>query len=246
MGIESRDWYRDESRRASSPHTSRRDVAVIVLVVVALLAAVSPPVRERLGYELPFGLEGVFRSDSTPGAMRFEPIPGGPGITLGGQPLYARDDPWRRWLADESVCPRSEDASASDAVQVQAVLCLVNFARRQEGLAPVSASRTLSRSAALKAGAIVQCDEFAHEACGRPADEGARSLAYRGSWGENLYMAEGPAAAPRVAVHRWLNSDGHRENLFAADWRLIGIARLPDADVENVRGGVVWVNQFGG
>jgi len=246
MGIESRDWYREESRQARSRSTLRRDVAVIVLVVVALVVAVSPPVRARLGYELPFGLESVFRSDATPGAMRFELIPGGPGVALGGQPLYPRDDPWRAWLADETVCPGGEDVSAPRSVQVRAMLCLVNFARLRQDLAPVKASHTLNGSAAFKAREIVRCDEFAHEACGRSADEAARQLGYRGSWGENLYMADGPAAAPRVALDRWLNSDGHRENLFGADWRVIGIAVLPDADVDDLRDGVVWVNQFGG
>lgn len=51
--------------------------------------------------------------------------------------------------------------------------------------------------------------------------------------------------APRVALDRWLNSPGHRENLFRPEWRTIGIALLPGADVERVRQGVIWVNEFG-
>jgi hypothetical protein len=246
MGIESRDWYRDESRQTRSRGASARDATIIALVVFALIAAVSPQVRDRLGYELPFGLESVFRSDSTPGAMRFELVPGGPGITLGERPLYAPDDPRRAWLAGESVCPRGEDRSAPPSVQVQAMLCLLNFARRQEGLAPLGLSRVLSESATRKTAEIIRCNEFAHEVCGRPADESARHLGHQGPWGENLYIAEGPWASPRLAVDGWLNSDGHRENLFQADWRAVGIALLPDARVEDFRAGTVWVNQFGG
>jgi hypothetical protein len=68
MGIESRDWYREESRRAASRPLRRREVALVVSVLVVLGLAVSPPIRERLGYELPLGLENVFRKEATPGA----------------------------------------------------------------------------------------------------------------------------------------------------------------------------------
>lgn len=245
MGIESRDWYREESRRARSRGISRGQLAVVVLVAAALVLAVSPPVRDRLGYELPFGLENVFRSDYTPGALRVQPLPGGPSFTVGEQPLYAHGDPWRAWLAGEATCPRGEDGSAPAAVQVQVMLCLVNFARGRQGLPPLTLLRVLNAAAAAKAADIVRCGRFEHEACGQPVDQAARTLGYQGSFGENLYLAEGPLVVPRVALDRWLNSDGHRENLFRAEWRTIGIALLADADVERVRGGVVWVNEFG-
>ena len=58
-------------------------------------------------------------------------------------------------------------------------------------------------------------------------------------------MAEGRFVVPRVALDRWLNSDGHRENLFRGEWRTVGVALLADAEVEDVRDGVIWVNEFG-
>jgi hypothetical protein len=64
-------------------------------------------------------------------------------------------------------------------------------------------------------------------------------------------MSTGRYATPRVAIDRWLNSDGHRENLFRPEWRTTGVALLPHAtahwDKNNttVRDGIVWVNQFG-
>ena len=57
--------------------------------------------------------------------------------------------------------------------------------------------------------------------------------------------AEGRWVAPRVAVDQWLNSPGHRENLFRPQWRTVGIGLLRDADFERFEDGVVWVNQFG-
>jgi uncharacterized protein YkwD len=245
MGIESRDWYRAAARKAESRRLSRRELTALLLVAGALLLLVSPAGRDRLGIELPFGLENLVSSSATPGALRIEAIPGRPGVTVGSTPLYARDDPWQAWLADETTCPRGEDASAPVAVQIQVMLCLTNTARQRQGLRPLELSRVLSVSATAKAADIVRCGRFEHEACGRPADEAARRLGHQGTFGENLYMAEGPFVVPRVALDQWLNSDGHRENLVRPEWTMIGIALHRDVDVERGRDGVIWVQQFG-
>jgi len=83
----------------------------------------------------------------------------------------------------------------------------------------------------------VRCGKLEHEACGRPADEAARNIGYQGPFGENLHLAEGPFVVLRVTLDRRLNSDGDRENLFRPEWRTIGIALIPGADVEGVRDG---------
>jgi uncharacterized protein YkwD len=59
-------------------------------------------------------------------------------------------------------------------------------------------------------------------------------------------MAESPLTVPRVALDRWLDSPGHRQNLFRPEWQTIGIALPGGANVERVRDGVLWVNEFGG
>lgn len=244
MGLESRDWSSRDGRKRSRS-LSRGEKLVLGAVVLLLILTLSPAIRDRLGYSLPLGLESVFRSDSTPGGLQLQPLPGGPSVTIREPPLYARDDPWRDWLADEAVCPRGEDRSASPGVQVQVMLCLLNYARMREGLVPLRLSHLLSVASSQKAADIARCGRFEHMACGRPADEGARLIGHRGSFGENLYVAEGRLVAPRVALDRWLNSDGHRENLFRPEWRTVGIALLPNADVERIGDGVIWVNQFG-
>jgi uncharacterized protein YkwD len=64
-------------------------------------------------------------------------------------------------------------------------------------------------------------------------------------------MSTGRYGSPRVAIDRWLNSDGHRENLFRPEWRTTGVALLPHATAHwdkndtTIRDGIVWVNQFG-
>jgi len=168
------------------------------------------------------------------------------GVSAAGPPpLYPRHDPWRAWLADEKSCPGGEDERAPAARQVQTLFCLVNYARRRQHLHRVSLSPVLSRAAAMKAADIDRCGEFAHAACGKSPDHNARALGYRGSFGENLYAAQGRFAAPRVALDQWLDSRGHRRNILRPQWRKIGIVRRPDVDLERFRDAVVWVNEFG-
>jgi uncharacterized protein YkwD len=212
-------------------------------VAVVVTAAISPPVSHRLGYTPPFGVGRLFEGTET--ATSVSLFPGAPRIPLTHQALYPRDDPWKAWLADDQTCPGGERTHTPVALQMQAMLCLLNFARARQGLHPLALSRLLSTSAAAKASDIARCGQFEHAACGKEPNRVALDLGYRGSFGENLYMAEGTLVAPRVAIDRWLNSPAHRNNLFRSEWRTTGIAKLSNADVERVRGGVVWVNQFG-
>ncbi len=245
MGIESRDWYRDNP---PSGARSLRLWLVFVAIVIAG-AALSPPVANRVGYTLPFGLNNLFRGQ--PGKTTIGLFPGTPTITIHTAALYPRDDPWQPWLADESTCPGGERISAPAASQVQTTLCLINYARARQGLQPVALLPLLNQSAAAKAADIAACHEFAHAACGKQPDQVARDIGYTGAFGENIYMSTGRYASPRVAIDRWLNSQGHRENLFRPEWRSTGIALLPNAtahwDKNNttIRDGVVWVNEFG-
>ncbi len=230
MGIEDREWYREGSRRARSGRTSAaRLVAGLLIGAVLVFLIVRPAIgRER-------GSTG----------LRLELYPGSPGITLGGRSLYPENDPWSAWLADDTICPRGEDARAPAPVQVQVLLCLVNYARARESLEPVALSALLSATAAAKARDIVLCRDFRHEACGKAPFQAADDLGYKGSLGENLYVGEGALIAPRLALDTWLNSQGHRENLFRPEWRTIGISLLGGANLDDIDDGVVWVNHFG-
>jgi uncharacterized protein YkwD len=238
VGIQGRDWYRTNSSRGGG----RGLVAGVVIGLVLILAA-SPEVSQRLGYTPPFGVAGLFPGDQSDTSTLAGLLPDVPSPTPGS--LSAPDDPWQAWLADERTCPGGEDASATSAAQAQVMLCLVNYARAREGVRPLLFSEPLNASAAAKARDIVGCREFSHEACGRPSNATLRDVGYRGTWGENLYVAEGPLVAPRPALDGWLNSHGHRENLFRPEWRTIGIAALGGVELERIEHGVVWVNHFG-
>jgi uncharacterized protein YkwD len=242
VGLESRDWYR-EAYRTSQKRRTPRWLLLGLGVAALLLAAVSPTVSDRLGYTPPFGIGELF--DGRPSATGLELFPGGPTLTTFEEPVYPADDPWKDLLAPESACPHADEVSRSARQQLTSMLCVLNFARRHQGLGPLALSSLLSRTSGAKAAAIVRCKQFAHEPCGRPANEDALAAGYRGSFGENLYIAEGPLVTPRVAVDRWLNSPAHREDLFRPEWRTVGIARLAGANVDRFDDAVIWVNQFG-
>jgi hypothetical protein len=225
------DWNDAGSRTEGTPVIR---VAIALLVGLLVMFMLMRPLADRL----------VLGEGSSTG-LRLELFPGSPGITLGEKSLYAENDPWSAWLADEDTCPRGEDATAPAEVQVQVLLCLVNFARDYHGVQPVELSPLLSATAAAKARDIVLCRDFRHEACGKHPFQVADDRGYRGSIGENLYVAEGQLEAPRLALDTWLNSEGHRKNLLQPEWGVVGIALLPGANLDDIEDGVVWVNHFG-
>jgi uncharacterized protein YkwD len=152
---------------------------------------------------------------------------------------------WASYLAPEEDCPGGEDTDAPPGDQRQTMLCLLNWARARHGLSALPTSRVLTKSAAMKARVMVACDEFAHAPCGVTPDEGARSLGYKGSFGENISWGNLVARAPRPTVDGWLHSPGHRTNLLRPQWREQGIALLRADRYQGTDDAAVWVSQFG-
>ncbi len=172
-------------------------------------------------------------------------LPGGEPVVLVEPSLYAKNDRWTSYLADESTCPGGEDAQAPPARQLDTMLCLVDYARARHGLAELRIHPRLSHSAALKGREIERCQTFAHAPCGGDPSDVARQAGYEGSFGENLYIGDGRLGAPRPALDGWLNSDGHRENLLRPDWRVqsLYVAKLPR--FRDYRNATLWVSHFG-
>jgi uncharacterized protein YkwD len=155
-----------------------------------------------------------------------------------------RDDPWRSFLAPESVCPGSNEPGLAAAIQQRTAMCLVNYARGREGVAPLRESPEISAWSALKAADIVRCREFAHTACGRSGDAHARAAGFNGAFGENLFLGPQEYKTPLAAVDGWLNSPDHRENLFRGGWTAQGIAVLHTDHLRGQDDVAVWVSQF--
>jgi uncharacterized protein YkwD len=125
------------------------------------------------------------------------------------------------------------------------VACLLNFARERRGLRRLVVVPILNGASATKARQILRCGNFAHNPCGGDWAASIRSTGYAGSFGENLYEASGPFAAPRPAVDAWLNSAPHRKNLFRADWREQGLAVVSLPSSSGSGPVVVWVSVLG-
>lgn len=159
--------------------------------------------------------------------------------------LYAKNDPWKPYLASEQVCPGGERTDLSAKSQAATVACLLNFARKRHGLRGLAVASILNGASIRKGLAIVRCGRFAHNPCGGDWTASVRSTGYAGTFGENLYLASGPFAAPRPAVDAWLNSAPHRENLFRANWREQGLAVVVLPRFANQSHVVVWVNVLG-
>ena len=154
--------------------------------------------------------------------------------------------PTRSLIAPAAVCPGQADSGAPIATQVRAMYCLTNFARRGNGLADFGAARALERAAAHKSADILRCDEFSHEACGRPFTYWIERFGYLGSCGgagENIAWGSGELGSPRKIFAAWMRSPGHRENILGP-FAQIGIG-LRIGALEGVGGAHVWTQDFG-
>lgn len=223
----------DESRRRSRPN----GVTTLVLLTLVLAALVGVKWVRLSGSEM--------SSHSRASDIKVSILPGLPALTIRKGSLYPTNDPWKSYLASEQTCPGGERTDLPLRQQVGAMVCLINYARQQEGLSTLSPSSFLSDASLKKADKIVRCDDFSHNACGDEPASDIRTANYYGAWGENLYLGEGRLGAPRVAVDGWLNSAEHRENLFQANWTSEGIAAITAAQVGEYSDATVWVNQFG-
>ncbi len=143
-----------------------------------------------------------------------------------------------------AACPGQNNAGAGTTAQEKAMLCLVNQARRQRGLAPFAAPPALARAAARKSADILRCDEFSHEACGRDFTYWIERSGYEGCrLGENIAYGGGSFATPRSIFRMWMNSSGHRRNILGS-YEDIGIG-LQVGRLEGNGDAHVWTQQFG-
>lgn len=232
MGVEDRDWLH-------APRPSRRPplpLLILAPIVVVLLVALGTHI---IGGGQPSDPENQVHRDLSFGY--------GPGlqITLLRAPLYPPHDPWKAYLADEQTCPHGEDTSAPLQAQAETMACLINFARQEEGLPTLQVSPLLSIASRLKAEAIERCGVFAHAPCGGDPHDVAVQAGYVGSWGENIYIADGRFGAPRVAMDEWLNSPGHRDNLFNPQWRVHSLYVVKPVSFPGFRNPTLWVSEFG-
>ena len=146
--------------------------------------------------------------------------------------------------AARAGCPGQADAGAPATAQERTMRCLVNRARAQRGLEPLTAPTSLARAAARKSADILRCDEFSHEACGREFTYWIDRVGYRGCReGENIAYGSGSYATPSSIFQMWMRSAGHRQNILGP-YEDIGIG-FQVGELEGYGGAHVWTQEFG-
>jgi uncharacterized protein YkwD len=136
--------------------------------------------------------------------------------------------------ADASAGPDTSTgrspASRFDSLE-RGVVAQINEVRRQHGLPPLRASRSLSEAANAHSEAMARAGFFSHSSSDGTAFWKRVQRFYRakgfGVWsvGENLLWAS-PTVDPEQAVQMWLDSPPHRRNMLTAAWREVGLAAV--------------------
>ena len=144
----------------------------------------------------------------------------------------------------------SSPSSLGEAGTARATLCLLNEERASRGLRKLRSDARLRRAADRHARDMVARRYFAHE-----SKSGASFVTRikrtgwtrsRRSWqvGENIGYGSGSLATPRSMVRGWMNSAGHRDNILARQFRLIGIGIANGCPTGG--GGTTYATDFGG
>lgn len=177
-------------------------------------------------------------------------LPGGVSIVGQGStrevapPLHS-GTPWSIYLAPEGTCRGDTSADSAESQQLFAMRCLLDWARMKRGLPSLPMNAALVRSSELKAASIARCNDFTHTPCGTRFRATFEAAGWQGSSGENIAWGSSLARSPRVLADGWLHSDGHRENLFRAEWSAQGLALLRSDRFQGKSNAAIWVHQFG-
>ena len=144
----------------------------------------------------------------------------------------------------------SSPSSLGEAGTARATLCLLNQERGSRGLRKLRSDARLRRAADKHAGDMVARRYFAHESkSGSTFVSRIKRTGWtrsRRSWtvGENIGYGSGSLATPRAMVRGWMNSAGHRANILARQFRLIGVGVANGSPMGG--GGTTYATDFGG
>lgn len=119
--------------------------------------------------------------------------------------------------------------SAATLAYENEVVRLVNEARAQNGLQPLTVNWELSRIARYKSQDMADNGYFSHTSptYGSPFDMiHAFGLSYRTA-GENIAYGQ---TTPQIVMNSWMNSSGHRANILNASFTQIGVGYSPDGN----------------
>ena len=149
--------------------------------------------------------------------------------------------------APTKVCPGQNIRSGKPNRQVQAMRCLINYARARSGMHRLKRSGQLNRSAKNKSRDIMRCGAFDHNACGRDFTFWMKRVGYaRRCWAgaENIAWGQYQLGSPRRIFISWLKSSGHRANMLSRGFNAFGVG-LRSGSFQGYRGARVWTTHFG-
>jgi uncharacterized protein YkwD len=150
-------------------------------------------------------------------------------------------------------CP-GDDLMPDDSNIAQlndAILCLVNGERADNGLPALNHSTQLDQSSQGMCQLMITEHFFSHETPeGKNVVDRIQPTGYipkSGDWvvGENLAWGNGGLSTPQAIVNGWMNSPGHKANILAPDYKDIGLAACNGSPLTTTDGGTVYVNNFG-
>jgi uncharacterized protein YkwD len=156
-------------------------------------------------------------------------------------------------VAAGAACDNSGITPSQDNLaQVSAsILCLVNAERQDQGLAPLTQNGQLDNASQVMSDLMVEKVFFAHETPdGRNVVDRVEPTGYlprTDDWvlGENLAWGSGALSTPQAIVNGWMNSEGHRKNILATDYKDIGIGITMGSPSPQAKGGTTYANAFG-
>lgn len=152
-----------------------------------------------------------------------------------------------RLTAPGSVCKGQSNNTAPANVQVRAMRCLINYARKRSGLRPLKRSRQLDRSSKRKSVDMLRCGSFDHYACGRDFTFWMHKVGYTSRcWAgaENIAWGQYRLGNPRQIFRAWMRSSGHRKNILSRNYRALGVG-LRKGRFQGHKGAQLWTTHFG-
>ena len=109
------------------------------------------------------------------------------------------------------------------------IICLINSARRRNGLRPYRRNFKLTRAATRHSRSMVRRDYFSHDGPGgtTPGERIARTGYFAGTsaraWGENIAAGVRRSGSPLAIFRAWMGSPGHRAMILSGTFRHLGI-----------------------
>jgi uncharacterized protein YkwD len=149
------------------------------------------------------------------------------------------------YLAPAGACRDAENPLASQAAQIRAVSCLLNWARARAGHTRLDRRQALQHAATLKGRRVASCKQFSHTPCGSAVTAAVTASGYRYGWfGENLFAGTWQRVTARDVVSGWLHSAPHRANVLRPQFRHVGVAPVRARGLLDGADAVVWTATF--